>query len=85
MAEVTIADNGNWVVNGVDTGKPSRGRGANVIMSPTPPAEPFEGMILVSAAGSNTAYFDIESLPVVTGTTPPETAENGTIFIAEVE
>ena len=85
MAEVSIADNGNWIVNGVDTGKSSRGKGANVIMSPTPPAQPFEGMIYINAEGNESKYLDLESLPVISGSTPPATAAEGTVFIVEAE
>lgn len=83
MAKVEIAPNGNWVVNEVDTGKSSRGKGANVILSPTMPTEPFEGMILISAQGVDPAFFDLEALKVLKGSTPPVTAEEGTIFIME--
>ena len=83
--EVSIADNGNWVIDGVDTGKPSRSKGANVIMSPTPPAQPFEGMIYINAEGDESKYFDLESLPVISGSTPPATAAEGTVFIMEAE
>ena len=83
MAQVEIAPNGNWIVNGVDTGKPSRGRGANIILSPTMPTEPFEGMILISAQGVDPAFYELESLKVLKGSTPPVTAEEGTIFIME--
>lgn len=54
-------------------------------MSPSPPAQPFEGMIYVNAEGSESKYFDLESLPVISGSTPPETAVEGTIFIVEAE
>lgn len=85
MAEVSIADNGNWIVNGVDTGKSSRSKGANVILSPTPPAQPFEGMIYINGNNSENKYFDLEALPVISGTTPPATAAEGTVFIVEAE
>jgi hypothetical protein len=54
-------------------------------MSPTPPAEPFEGMIYINAEGDESKYFDLEALPVISGSTPPATAAEGTIFIMEAE
>ena len=81
---VTIGDNGNWFIDGVDTGKKATGMGSNVVLSPTQPADPYDGMIWIQTSeGEEEQYVNFETINVVRGTEIPENAPNGTIFIQE--
>ena len=56
----TIGENGNWYCNGQDTGRKATGSGSNVILSPTPPAEPYDGLIWCQVESANdSAYLKI--------------------------
>ena len=77
----TIGENGNWFINGQDTGKKATGEGSNVILSPTPPAEPYDGVIWCKIEESeDEQYLNIETLSVVESNTEPAEAEEGTIW-----
>lgn len=77
----TIGENGNWFINGQDTGKKATGEGSNAILSPTPPAEPYDGVIWCKIEESeDEQYLNIETLSVVESNTEPAEAEEGTIW-----
>lgn len=79
MADVLIGDNGNWIVNGVDTGKKATGAGSNVIVSPTPPSTVYNGLIWVQS--NNSQYLNIDPINVITSSAEPDSPANGTIWI----
>ena len=81
---VTIGDNGNWFLDGVDTGKKATGMGSNVVLSPTQPADPYDGMIWIQTSeGEEEQFVNFEKINVVKGVAIPDDAPNGTIFIQE--
>lgn len=57
--------------------------GSNVVLSPTPPANPYDGLIWIEATSEDAEYFEINGLTVVKGSSLPVDAEDGTIFIQE--
>ena len=81
---VTIGNNGNWYLDGVDTGKKATGQGSNAVLSATPPADVYDGMIWIQIESSeDNQFINFESVDVVVGTTEPTDAPDGTIFIQE--
>lgn len=81
---VTIGDNGNWYLDGVDTGKKATGQGSNAVLSATPPTDVYDGMIWIQIESSeDNQFINFESVDVVVGTTEPTDAPDGTIFIQE--
>lgn len=79
MADIQIGDNGNWIVNGVDTGKKATGAGSNVIVSPTPPSTVYNGLIWVQS--NNSQHLNIDPINVITSTETPSNVPDGTIWI----
>lgn len=79
-----IGDNGNWWINGNDTGKKATGTGSNVVLSVSPPAEPYDGMIWCTVENAlDYTYLNVTALPVVISAAEPAAPENGTIWIME--
>ena len=79
-----IGDNGNWWINGKDTGKKATGTGSNVVLSASPPAEPYDGMIWCTVENAlDYTYLNVTETPVVISTVEPVEPENGTIWIME--
>lgn len=79
MADIQIGDNGNWIVNGVDTGKKATGAGSNVVVSPTPPSTVYNGLIWIQS--NNAQHLNIDPISVVTSNTEPSDVPDGTIWI----
>ena len=78
----TIGENGNWYCNGQDTGRKATGSGSNVVLSPTPPAEPYDGLIWCQVESANdSVYLNISALTVVESASEPASPSNGTIWI----
>ena len=81
---VTIGDNGNWFLDGVDTGKKATGQGSNAVLSHTPPAYTYDGIIWIQVESEqDNKFVNFESIDVVFGKNEPEDAPDGTIFIQE--
>ena len=81
---ISIGDNGNWFLDGVDTGKKATGQGSNAVLSITPPSETYDGMIWIQIESEEDNQFvNFESIDVVFGENEPENAPDGTIFIQE--
>lgn len=81
---ISIGDNGNWFLDGVDTGKKATGQGSNAVLSPTPPSETYDGIIWIQIESEEDNQFvNFESIDVVFGESEPENAPDGTIFIQE--
>ena len=77
-----IGENGNWYCNGQDTGKKATGSGSNVVLSPTPPAEPYDGLIWCQVESDNdSAFLNVAALSVVESASEPASPVNGTIWI----
>lgn len=56
----------------------------NVVLSPTQPTELYDGLIWIQTNDvEDVEYADIETITVVKGSSVPENAKNGTIFIKE--
>ena len=78
----TIGANGHWFINGVDTGKAATGVGGNVVLSPTPPAEPYDGMIWCRVENAaDAAYINVNALTVVESSAAPVDPADGTIWV----
>lgn len=78
----TIGANGHWFINGVDTGEAATGVGGNVVLSPTPPAEPYDGMIWCRVENAADAtYINVNELTVVESSAAPANPADGTIWI----
>ena len=78
----TIGENGNWYCNGQDTGRKATGSGSNVVLSPTPPAEPYDGLIWCQVENASaSAYLNVTELTVVESASAPANPSNGTIWI----
>ena len=78
----TIGDNGNWYIDGTDTGKKATGAGSNVVLSPTPPSAPFDGMIWCKVETiAEAAYFNINAITLVESYSQPSSPTNGMIWV----
>ena len=81
---VTIGDNGNWFIDGKDSGKKATGSGSNVVLSVSPPTEPYDGMIWCTVEGSeDVKYLNVTETPVVVSSAEPENPADGMIWIQE--
>lgn len=81
---ITIGDNGNWFLDGVDTNKKATGSGSNAVLSPTPPTDIYDGMIWIQVESQeDLQYVNFETIDVVVGNQEPTDAPDGTIFIQE--
>lgn len=58
--------------------------GCNVVLSPTQPTELYDGLIWIQTKDvEDVEYANIETITVIKGSSVPENAANGTIFIKE--
>lgn len=79
-----IGSNGNWWIDGQDTGYPVYAAGCNVVLSPTKPSTVFDGLVWVQAeSASDNANLQVNALNVQIASSAPSSPADGVVWITE--